>query len=80
MSCRHSGSSPVRLRVLRKPKCRMRTNPRGSTCSRKRRRNSSTVKLIRRFLFLWAESRHRNVTLPSSSDTSLWFEIAIRCV
>ena len=45
-----------------------------------RRRNSSTVRLIRRFLFLWAESRQRKVTRPSASATSRWLEIATRCV
>ena len=59
MSSRHSGNNTDRCRVLRMPKCRMRTKPLGSTCSKKRRRNSSTDRFIRRFLFLCAESHHR---------------------
>src|SRR5271165_2691554 len=47
-----SGSNRARRRLARKPKLRMRTKPRGSRWSRKRRRNSSTGSVIRRFLFL----------------------------
>ena len=68
ISCRHNGRSIERRRVLRMPKWRMRTKPRGRTCKRKRRRNSSTGKLIWRFLFLCAESRQRKVTCPSASE------------
>src|SRR5260370_33466789 len=39
-----------RRRADRKPKWRMRTKPRGNTCSRNRRRNSSVVTVILRFL------------------------------
>ena len=80
MSRRHTGSSTERWRVLRIPKCRIRTKPLGSTCKRKRRRNSSSGRLICRFLFLCAESRHRKATLPSASEINRWFEIATRCV
>src|SRR5260370_4226063 len=41
-----------RRRPARKPKCRIRTKPRGSTCSKNRRRNSSTGKARTRCLFL----------------------------
>ena len=59
---KQTGNNPARRRLARKPKWRMRTKPFGSRCSRKRRRNSSTGRVMRRFLFLCAESRQRNVT------------------
>ena len=52
----------------------------GSRCSRNCRRNSSAIRLIRRFLFLCAESRQRKVTRPSVSDRSRWLEMATRWV
>jgi hypothetical protein len=61
-SRKQTGRSLDRLRVLRGPKCRMRTKLGGNTCSRKRRKNSLTCKLIRRFLLPCAESRQRKVT------------------
>ena len=79
-SCKQSGSSVARLRLARKPKLRMRTKPGGSRCSRKRRRNSSTGRVISRFLLPCAESRQRKVTLPSARATSLWLEMATRWV
>jgi len=78
-SWKHSGRSKARLRLARKPKLRMRTNPGGSRWSRKRRRNSSTGRVMSRFLLLWAESRQRKVTLPWESATSLELEMAKRC-
>lgn len=42
------GKRAARRRGARKPKWRMRTKPGGSTCSRKRRKNSSTGRVIRR--------------------------------
>ena len=45
--------------MARKPKWRMRTKPRGSRWSRKRRRNASAGKLISFFLLPCAESRQR---------------------
>ena len=42
----------------------------GQHMKQKRRRNSSTPARIRRFLFLCAESRQRNVTLPFTRETS----------
>src|SRR5271165_3543400 len=65
-----SGSNRARRRLARRPKLRMRTTPRGSRWSRKRRRNSSTGSVIRRFLFLCAESLQRKVTWPSAKETS----------
>ena len=50
-SWKQRGRSVARCRLARKPKLRMRTKPRGSKCSRKRRRNSSTERVISRFLF-----------------------------
>src|SRR3984957_4088969 len=47
---RHKSSLDLRTRLARKPNCRMRTSPVGSTCSRKRRRNStasSVMSLVR---------------------------------
>ncbi len=47
---KQSGRSSARRRLARNPKLRMRTKPRGSRWSRKRRRNSSTGRVISRFL------------------------------
>src|ERR1022692_4066952 len=69
MSAKHSGRRAARRRWAKNPKWRMRTNPGGRICRKKRRRNSSSGSFIRRFLFLWAESRHRKVTSPWSSAT-----------
>src|SRR6266496_5456526 len=77
---KQSGKSIARCRLARKPKLRMRTKPRGSKWSRKRRRNSSTGRVMSRFLLPWAESRQRKVTLPSESATSLELEMATRWV
>src|SRR6202041_1735784 len=49
-SRKHSGNSVARFRLARKPKLRMRTKPGGSRWSRKRRRNSSTGRVMSRFL------------------------------
>src|SRR5271165_3808794 len=49
---KQSGRSVARCRLARKPKLRMRTKPRGSKCSRKRRRNSSTESVISRFVLV----------------------------
>src|ERR1039458_1481041 len=72
------GTSAPRRRLARKPKCRIRTKPPGSTCSKNRRKNSSTGKLRSRCLFLCAESRQRNVTLSSTQETRRRLEIADR--
>src|SRR5215475_15975306 len=45
-SCRANRSRAARLGPARNPKERMRTKPRGSVCSRKRRRNSSAERVI----------------------------------
>jgi len=58
----------------------MRTNPGGNRWSRKRRRNSSTGRVMSLFLLPWAESRQRKVTLPSARATSLLLEMATRWV
>jgi hypothetical protein len=58
------------LAVGEKPEVSNANKARGSRWSRKRRRNSSTGRVSRRFLFLWAESRQRKVTLPSANETS----------
>ena len=79
-SRRHSGNKAARRRCAKNPKCRIRTNPGGRTCRRKRRTNSATGKVINRFLFPWAESRQRRVTRSCASETSRWLEIATRCV
>jgi hypothetical protein len=47
---KQSGKSIARCRLARKPKLRMRTKPRGSRCRRKPRRNSSTGRVMSRFL------------------------------
>jgi len=57
------------LRCEKNPKCRIRTNPVGNTCRKKRRRNSSKARRISRFLLWCAESRQRNTTSPFSSPT-----------
>ena len=64
------GRSAARLRLARKPKLRMGINPSGSRWSRNRRRNFSTERLMLRLRLPWAESLHRNVTLPSASAIS----------
>jgi len=79
-SSKQMGSRLARRRLARKPRLRMRTKPRGNTCRRKRRRNSSTDNVIGFFLLPCAESRHRKVTWPWSSVTSLWLEMATRWV
>ena len=75
---KQSGSSFARCRFARKPKLRMRTNPRGSRWSRKRRRNSSAGRLITRLRLLCAESRQRKLTWPSAKETSLLFAMPTR--
>src|SRR6202167_5568639 len=77
-SRKHSGNRVARFRLARNPKLRMRTKPGGSRWSRKRRRNSSTARVMSRFLLPWAESRQRKVTLPSERATSLELEMATR--
>ena len=79
-SWKQSGDSVARLRLARNPKLRMRTNPGGSRWSRKRRRNSSTSRVMSRFLLPCAESRQRKVMLPSEKATSLELEMATRWV
>ena len=79
-SWKQSGSSVARCLLARKPKLRMRTNPGGSRWSRKRRRNSSTARVMSLFLLPCAESRQRKVTLPSERSTSLELEMATRWV
>ena len=69
-SSKQRGSRVARRRWAKKPKCRIRTKPLGRTCKKKRRRNSSTRSRIRRFLFLCAESRQRNVTMPFANSIS----------
>src|SRR5438034_10639983 len=71
-SWKQSGKVVARLRLARKPKLRMRTKPSGSRCNRKRRKNSSRDRVINFCSLLWAESRQRNVTLPSANETSRW--------
>src|ERR1035438_9851985 len=56
------GKRAARRRWARKPKWRMRTKPVGSTWSRKRRKNSSTARVIRRCWLPCAESLQRKVT------------------
>jgi hypothetical protein len=79
-SWKQSGRRVARFRLARKPKLRMRTKPRGSRWSRKRRRNSSTARVMILFLLPCAESRQRKVTLPSDRLTSLLLEMAMRWV
>ena len=76
------GNRAVRCRVARKPKCRMRTKPLGSRCNKKRRKNSSTGKVIKRFLFLCAyPSNGRRPFHPRRrpSDGSIWRPGAYSC-
>ena len=57
---KQSGSSEARCRLARKPKLRMCMKPRGSRCSRKRRRNSSSLRpdlLI--FVAFWCFDRYK---------------------
>ena len=61
-SWKQSGKRAARLRWARKPKWRMRTKPGGRTWSRKRRKNSSTARVIRRCWLPCAESLQRKVT------------------
>jgi hypothetical protein len=75
---KQSGSSVARCRLARKPKLQMRTKPRGSRCKRKRRRNSSTGRVMSRFLLPWVESRQRKVTWPLARATNRRLEIATR--
>src|SRR5713101_3369306 len=51
-SWKQSGKVVARLRLARKPKFRIRTKPSGSTCNRKRRKNSSRDRVIN-FCSLW---------------------------
>ena len=69
---KQSGKRAARRRWARKPKWRMRTKPGGSTWSRKRRKNSSTARVIRRCWLPCAESLQRKVTwLPSQGDQAV---------
>jgi hypothetical protein len=61
---KQSGNGRARCRLARKPMLRTRTKPRGGRWSRKRRRNSSTVRVNSRFLL-----RERN--LSSGSDITV---------
>src|SRR6266851_6028433 len=62
---RQTVMSCPRRRADRKPKWRMRTKPRGNTCSRNRRRNSSVVTAI--FALLVAVS----IILPPEGDLAI---------
>ena len=64
--------------LARKPKLRMRTKPSGRRCNRKRRKNSSRDRVSNFCSLLCAESRQRNVTLPSANETRRWLEMATR--
>src|SRR4051794_31321373 len=77
---RQRASADERLRLARKPKWRIFTNPDGKTCSRNRRMNSTASNTIVLVRLLCRESRHRKVTLPLSSDSRRLLEIATRCV
>src|SRR5258708_7826610 len=79
-SWKHNGKSVDRFLLARNPKLRMRTKPGGSRWSRKRRKNSSTARVMSLFLLQCAESRQRKVTLPSERATSLPLEMATRWV
>src|SRR5437016_1309714 len=79
-SWKQSGKVVARLRLARKPKFRMRTKPSGSRCNRKRRKNSSSDRGSDLCSLWWAESRQRNVTLPSAKETRRWLEMATRWV
>ena len=71
----HRGNVVARRRQARKPKCRIRTKPCGSRCSRKRRKNLSCDKLVS-FCSLWsAESRQRKVTLAIHQSSSVRFQV-----
>jgi hypothetical protein len=52
------------------PKYRMPMKPRRDRCRRKRRRNSSALTAIFRFLLPWAQSFHRKVTRSFSKSSS----------
>lgn len=78
--CRQRGSRVARQRLARKPKLRIRTKARDSTCSRKRRSNLWEARVIGLVLLPCAESRQRKVTLPSSRARSLELEMATRWV
>ena len=79
-SWKQSGKVVARLRLARKPKFRMRTKPSGSRCNRNRRKNSSSDRVSNFCSLWWAESRQRNVTVPSAKETSRWLEMATRWV
>src|SRR5882724_1500734 len=79
-SWKQSGKVVARLRLARKPKFRIRTKPSGSRCNRKRRKNSSSNRVINFCSLLCVESRQRNVTSPSANETSRWLEMATRWV
>src|SRR6266700_2382027 len=79
-SRKQSGRRVARRRLARKPKWRMRTKPLGSRCNRKRRRNSSSARVINLCSLLCAESRQRKVTWLSADETSRWLEMATRWV
>src|SRR5258708_13555373 len=51
---RHSASFFARLRLAKKPKCRIRTKPEGNTWRRKRRMNSTASSVIVLLWFPWA--------------------------
>jgi hypothetical protein len=53
-SLRAKASRAVRQGLARYPNCRTRTNPRGSTCCRNRRRNSAAARVMVRSWLLWA--------------------------
>src|SRR6266851_8034133 len=75
-----SERSSARLRFARNPKLRIRTKPRGNRWRRKRRKNSSTARVMILFLLPWAESRQRKATFPSARATNLLLEMATRLV
>ena len=77
---KQSGSKVARCLFARKPELRMRTKPRGSKCRRKRLRNSSTGRLMARFLLPCAESLQRKLTRPSERVSSLLLEMPTRWV
>ena len=60
-NCKQSGRSSVRRRLVRKPKCRMRTKPCGKMCSKKRRKNVSTGRVLS-FCCVVAYGMRREVT------------------
>jgi len=53
-SLRAKASRVVRQGLARYPNCRTRTNPRGSTCCRNRRRNSAAARVMVRSWLPWA--------------------------